>query len=1488
MASAIQGSTTSQLERTTRTFRVSPPSGYTTVWSIRGDGSIPANSIRTSVVVTAGSVTSSGGSYTLSVTCISSGSIPDIQNDSVTVTVRDSTSRNRNPTLSVKADNDRIKVNGSTTVRAVADDPDGDTLRYVWNHSGVGSAAINSGTTRQTVVPISAGPRAGRLNIRCRVFDDRGGTANVLETIDVVANQKPTGSISLSATSAKEGGSISANISASDSDGSVTNYAWSATGGTVRGVGGDGTSGSKAVAVIWDAPSSISGTSATYTISCVITDNDGATTTVRRTVTVTKAVPEPTSFTLSIASTISEGSSVPITIRLDVAATESMSFSLSAVSAGTTAASSDYSIPSSITINKGNQSGQGTFQAVDDTSEEGSETVQIRASRAGFTSRTRTITILANDANDPPSGRVSLSPEGPVGFGDPVSCSFIGSDPDGGVLKYLWTATGGRFTINPVADLGTTDSTAVWNAPNSAGTYTIRCRVTDDEGAAVTFSKSIKVEDTSPPPTSFRLGSPTLIVDEGKFTNILAILNSVATSNVTLTVSVVAGGTTAASSEYSVAGTISIPTGQIRGTARFTANTDGIQDGDKIVNISVSHSSLTSDEDSVSITIRDVDTTPNARPTVSISGPTTIGLGEAARLFASASDSDGRIAAYRWSVTRLSGTRDGSFNSFIGITGDLAAFEAPNSAGSHRIKCVVTDDDGAIAEDTHDIVVSQSGRTTLTLSGSDVVEGQSTTITATLNRAAPSGGYSVALSYSGGAIRNTDYRAPSSLSIPSGATSATFAITTVANDRNNNLKEIRVVATISSILVTSNTLIVDIVDSVPDPTLLRIIADDSINPGETKSVVLETDNNAKSDLVVNLSFSGKAVRATDYHLSASAIIKSGSNSASINLFAVDDEDDEDEDIVISARIARPSLSASKTITIKGKTEEISEITLSAPSVVREGESITLVIETDKEAPEDGAVIVLSASGTATENADYNFPQKQVTILEGQKRATVRIQTLNDEVNEPVDETIIVNAVLQDSSPSISDSITISITERGSGVIPVPGTDFFCVIPDSKYNFDLSVPSPELVAFPNELVPYIEGNDIVLSTFGRVNHENDEVGKFIAERGNLRATGLLRIGPVSDHNLGLKIEAFISEMSRPSRYSDLSLYRKSFSEEASGAIVAKVLGAESLITHKLSAAVGLSKIKVGDYARVFDTKGNRLMQVIGRPESVATDIIEPEPEPEPTSVWGDGISTPSGVNLVGLFVDPDDNVIGIAGNNVYSWNGTAWSTLFTANFFFTVNSIVLTPSDGYYIGAGRFIFRRRSSSLDAFTAPSGEGNVVGLTVDSSGTVYALGNDTKKIYSRSSGSWSEHLAVPNTFGALRGLSVNSEGHFAVIEGNNIKIYNGSTWDSGPSIPAGTGDRPFNGIAYDSDGNLYISSSSGKVYTNRPPDPVTPTTPDVVEGSSPYVILSPNIALPVGSFLFSTETVKARLDLERLPVLSRNADWYGPWNIPWIEIK
>ncbi|THG30789.1 PKD domain-containing protein [Naasia lichenicola] len=147
-------------------------------------------------------------------------------------------------------------------------DSDGSIASYAWTFGDPTSASNSS----MVAAPSHTFTGAGTYTVTLTVTDDQGATSTVSHPVTVApANQAPTASFTSSSTglAAAFDGS-----SSTDSDGSIASYAWTF---------GDTTSNTSTAAV----PNHTYPASGTYTVSLMVTDDKGATSTTSQRVTVT-------------------------------------------------------------------------------------------------------------------------------------------------------------------------------------------------------------------------------------------------------------------------------------------------------------------------------------------------------------------------------------------------------------------------------------------------------------------------------------------------------------------------------------------------------------------------------------------------------------------------------------------------------------------------------------------------------------------------------------------------------------------------------------------------------------------------------------------------------------------------------------------------------------------------------------------------------------------------------------------------------------------------------------------------------------------------------------------------------------------------------------------------------------------------------------------------------------------------------------------------
>jgi PKD repeat protein len=337
-----------------------------------------------------------------------------------------SSSINAAPTAAFSATTDGLLAHLDGSASA---DSDGTVASYAWDF---GDGKAGTGAT-----PDHTYAAAGSYQVQLTVTDDRGATGTITKTVTVAApNKAPTAAFTATAT----GRTVSVDGSAStDTDGTVASYAWDF---------GDGGSAKGATA------SHDYTADGTYTVKLTVTDDDGATDTTTKSVSVARQNQAPTAgFTTSTSGR---------TVSVD----------------GTSSSDSDGSV-SSYAWSFGD-GGSGTGATASHTyTADGTYTVTLTVTDDAGATDTTTKSVSVSRQNQSPTAGFTASASGRVVSVD----ASASADPDGSISSYAWAFGDGAT--------GTGKTTSHTFAAD--GTYTVTLTVTDDSGASATSSKSVTV-----------------------------------------------------------------------------------------------------------------------------------------------------------------------------------------------------------------------------------------------------------------------------------------------------------------------------------------------------------------------------------------------------------------------------------------------------------------------------------------------------------------------------------------------------------------------------------------------------------------------------------------------------------------------------------------------------------------------------------------------------------------------------------------------------------------------------------------------------------------------------------------------------------------------------------------------------------------------------------------------------------------------------------
>jgi hypothetical protein len=181
-------------------------------------------------------------------------------------------SGNQPPVISsLVADNMQLYPSGNTEIQCIAQDVDSDQLDFKWACTGGSFSGAGN------IIIWKAPPDYGTYTITVTVEDGKGGSAQASLPITVGANQSPVvSSLVADPSGLLYGGRTTITCIATDPDGDAVSYSWSASEGSISGVGNK---------VTWVAPNK----GGSFNITVILSDGKGGETTGNIMVTVAAA-----------------------------------------------------------------------------------------------------------------------------------------------------------------------------------------------------------------------------------------------------------------------------------------------------------------------------------------------------------------------------------------------------------------------------------------------------------------------------------------------------------------------------------------------------------------------------------------------------------------------------------------------------------------------------------------------------------------------------------------------------------------------------------------------------------------------------------------------------------------------------------------------------------------------------------------------------------------------------------------------------------------------------------------------------------------------------------------------------------------------------------------------------------------------------------------------------------------------------------------------
>jgi chitinase len=468
-------------------------------------------------------------------------------------------------------------------------------------------------------------------------------------------------------------------------------------------------------------------------------------------------------------------------------------------------------------------------------------------------------------------------------------------------------------------------------------------------------------------------------------------------------------------------GTFAIPSGRQVARIRVSVRGDRLDENSEYLRLRISDPTRATIADGVG-RVRIVDNDPLPRLQVGdVTVDETDSGATVARFPLSLSEGSGRTVRVAYSVSEGSADEDGDYS----VADSTGVVEFPAGTTSRAVSFVVLGDLTEEPDETVHLTLSSPRNVSLpdttavaTIRDNDalsvsiddvsVIEGQTATFTVRLSRAH---NQAVTFSYatsSGTASSSSDYAsATGSATIPAGATSTTFSVSTV-NDSSIEDSE-----TFSAAL--SNAVNAAIKDGVgvatitdnDGPTLS--VGDLVVVEGNTAYVPVTLSASVTRDVSFTWTTAGGTASTADYRSSTgTGTIRARSTSTTIAVPTTQDTTIETDEIFY-LNISQPTnagiTDAQGAVTIDdndGPTLTISDVT------VDEGGNAYFDVRLSSPAVQAVTFDWATADGTAKATKDYTAASgNDVTIAVGQSTARLTVKSLQDTTDEP-EETFLVN------------------------------------------------------------------------------------------------------------------------------------------------------------------------------------------------------------------------------------------------------------------------------------------------------------------------------------------------------------------------------------------------------------------------------------------------------------------------------------------------
>ena len=956
------------------------------------------------------------------------------------------TTLNRPPTANAGPDQSvalgaTVQLNGSGST-----DLDGNALTFAW-----ALTVVPSGSTATLLTPTIANPtfiadRPGTYVAQLIVNDGTVNSAPDTVTIST-DNSAPTANAGPDQ-NVTQGATVQLNGSASsDPDGTALQFFWSL---TTRPAG--------STAALSNAnsvnPTFVADQAGTYIAQLIV--SDGVLNSAPDTVSITAAA-TPVVTVAAVDPNAAEAGLDPGTFRFTRTGSLVAALTVSYAISGSATNGVDYAtIGTSIVIPAGQASADRTITPIDDTAQEGDETVVLTIvpgtgyvvgipSGATVTIAENdfpTVTVAATDASaaedGPSTGTFTFTRTGPTTLPLTVNYTVGGTATSGVDYGSIGTSvtlgigvTSVTRTVTPIADtLVEGNETVVVtlaagqyiNGSPSSATVTIADSVPT---ITVTATDASAAEDPN---------------DTGTFT-----FTRTGPTTLALTVNYTVGGTATVGTDYTSLGTsVTIPAGQTTATRTVAPIADTLVEGSETVVVTLaagqyvvgtpSSATVTIAESVPTVTV--VATDANAREdgptdtgtfTFTRTGPTTLAL----------------IVNYTVAGTATAGVDYSSIGTSVtipagqtSVTRTVTPFPDTLIEGNETVVVTLSTGQYVIGTPSSATVTIADTVATVTLAATDANASEAgDTGTFTFTRTGPTT-LSLIVNYTvgGTATAGVDYSSIGlSVTIPAGQTSVTRTVTAFEDTTVEGSETVVVtLATGQYIIGTPNTGTVTITESVPTVTVTATDANAREDgPNDPGTFTFTRTGSTTLSLIVNYTVGGTATAGVDYSsIGLSVTIPAGQTSVTRTVTPnADTAVEGNETVVVTLATGQYIIGTPSTATVT-IAESVPTVTVTATdaNAREDGPNDPGTFTFTRTGPTTLALIVnYTVGGSATAGVDYSSIGTSVSIPAGQTSVTRTVTPIADTAVEG-NETVVVTLAAGDYVIGTPSTATVTIAE----------------------------------------------------------------------------------------------------------------------------------------------------------------------------------------------------------------------------------------------------------------------------------------------------------------------------------------------------------------------------------------------------------------------------------------------------------------------------